>query len=466
MLQNKSSTPPTASPTPRDAALAIVQTLHANNHVAYFAGGCVRDALLGIAPKDYDVATSALPDQVASLFHNTQFVGEAFGVTLVRLKKHAIEVATFRKEWGYNDGRHPTQVEFSDAQNDASRRDFTVNGLFENPLATSLDDIIIDYVNGQADLKTKTLRAIGNPDERFAEDYLRMLRAARFAARLGFTLEEKTARAIKVNAQYLGQISRERIGQEIMAMLSPAGDSSPIATPQAIVHAAELIQSLTLDAPSFNEPHQQAQLTTLTHLSQQLTQSKPSDDSNPNCDTSIDYPALLLAWLIDRHRHCHHTDADNQTFTHWLTHWISRDAKAVLSRWRRALILSNAVCDAMTGSLSLIPVAQSWSDMSVAKRKRLLAQAHWPRTHALLTALAYEPCIQVLVEVINTDTPALKASGVSPCVLISGDDLIQLGQKPGPSFRRLLDYAYDLQLEGEITTRNQALKWLEEYLKA
>lgn len=454
-------TSPTSASSPRSAALAIVQTLQAQGHVAYFAGGCVRDALLGKTPKDYDVATSALPDQVAALFRNTQFVGEAFGVTLVRLFHHPVEVATFRKEWGYTDGRRPTQIEFTDAQHDALRRDFTINGLFENPLAVNPAETIIDFVQGLADLKTKTLRAIGNPDERFAEDYLRMLRAARFAARLGFNIEEKTVRAITNNARYLGQISRERIGQEIMAMLTPSAVS-----PRTILHALTLVQSLQLDSPSLNTAHLTAPLPTVTRLTQLLE----AGNTSTIAADAIDYPACLLAWLIDRRHAAMMAQSSEknsyQPFQHWLMHWIARDAREDVARWRRSLILSNAVNDALGGSLALIAQAAAWSDMSVALRKRLLANIHWPRAHALLTAMAHQPWIQAFLNGINADTPALIATGIAPAILITGADLIALGQKPGPSFRRLLDHAYDLQLEGVIGTRDDAMAWLRNHLKA
>ena len=163
-------------PTPRsdrDDALAVVRRLREAGHVAYFAGGCVRDQLLGLTPKDYDVATDAPPQRVRELFTRTDAVGAAFGVILVRQRRSQIEVATFRTDLEYRDGRRPEGVRFTTAEQDARRRDFTINGLFYDPL----DDRVIDYVGGQADLKEKVLRAIGDPDERFAEDHLRLLRA-------------------------------------------------------------------------------------------------------------------------------------------------------------------------------------------------------------------------------------------------------------------------------------------------
>ena len=156
----------------------MVRRLREAGHVAYFAGGCVRDLLLGSVPKDYDVATDAPPTAGGELFSNSQAVGAAFGVILVRVRGSQVEVATFRAEAGYNDGRHPSQVHFTTAQEDAKRRDFTINGLFLDPLT----DQVIDYVGGQDDLRARRLRAIGNPSDRFEEDSLRLLRAVRFSA--------------------------------------------------------------------------------------------------------------------------------------------------------------------------------------------------------------------------------------------------------------------------------------------
>ncbi len=199
----------------RDDATAVVRRLRDAGHVAYFAGGCVRDTLLGHTPKDYDVATDAPPQRVRQLFHNTQAVGAAFGVILVRLGRSTIEVATFRTDGTYTDGRRPDTVTFATAEEDAKRRDFTINGLFLDPLD---GDRVIDYVGGRADLDAKLIRAIGNPDERFAEDHLRLLRAVRFAARLGFEIEPTTADAIRRTPR-AARISPERIAEELRRMV-------------------------------------------------------------------------------------------------------------------------------------------------------------------------------------------------------------------------------------------------------
>ena len=220
-----SSSAMTAAPdtAARDDAVTVVGTLRAAGHVAYFAGGCVRDTLLGRVPKDYDVATDAPPDRVRRLFRNTQAVGAAFGVVLVRVRRTPIEVATFRTDGAYTDGRRPDSVRFATAEEDAKRRDFTINGLFLDPMTNE----VIDHVGGRADLDAKLIRAIANPDERFAEDHLRLLRAIRFAARLGFEIEPATADAIRRHAGELSRISPERVTDELRRILCSPSPGTP-----------------------------------------------------------------------------------------------------------------------------------------------------------------------------------------------------------------------------------------------
>ncbi len=172
----------------KQAAIEVIQELQRHGYQALLAGGCVRDMLLGRPAKDYDVATDARPDDVMRLFYRTLKVGAKFGVVIVLTRGRQVEVATFRSEAGYEDGRHPTRVDFTSVAEDASRRDFTINGMFYDPLKEQ----VIDYVGGQADLRNRIIRTIGDPDERFGEDYLRMLRAIRFSTQLGFEIEPHT----------------------------------------------------------------------------------------------------------------------------------------------------------------------------------------------------------------------------------------------------------------------------------
>lgn len=385
----------------RAAATEIVRTLTEAGYVAYFAGGCVRDRLLGVEPKDYDVATNAHPEQVLHHFRG-RLVGEAFGVVRVRLMDSDIEVATFRVEWGYTDGRRPDHVEYTDAEHDARRRDFTINGLFENPLT----DEVIDYVGGRADLDARRVRAIGDPDARFGEDYLRMLRAVRFTARLGFELESQTAAAIPPLADKLGLISRERIGGEVQAMLC---DEDPAKRHRAAV----MMQQLHLDAPALNELHQDAALPTLQSL-----------------DAAATYPTALAAWMTDRGGN--------------------------VARWRKALCLSNDHRDALAAVRKLVKAAPAWPDMTIAKRKRWLA--HDLGAQALLLLHA-NPQTRALAAAMQADAAPLHAEGVAPPRLVTGDDLVAMGIASGPQIGVLLEAVYDEQLEGRLASRDEALRW-------
>ena len=205
------------------SALRVLERLRAHGHSAFFVGGCVRDLLLGASPQDYDIATSAHPEEVMSLFPNTIAVGAQFGVVLVvdadgpaANDPIHVEVATYRSDVGYSDGRHPDAVRYSEtAEQDVQRRDFTINGLLLNPL----NNEVLDYVGGRSDLERRTVRTIGEPRQRFREDKLRMMRAVRFAARLGYEIEANTMAAIRELAREIHQVSRERIRDELLKLL-------------------------------------------------------------------------------------------------------------------------------------------------------------------------------------------------------------------------------------------------------
>jgi tRNA nucleotidyltransferase/poly(A) polymerase len=405
----------------RLAAVQIIARLRSEGYTAYLAGGCVRDALMGAMPKDYDVATDATPQQVQRIFPKSAAVGAAFGVVIVYTSapkgesRFVTEVATFRAEGAYSDGRRPDAVRFTDAKEDANRRDFTINGLFAEPDLEQPDsangDRVIDYVHGQADLKAGLIRAIGDPGERFGEDYLRMLRAIRFAARLGFEIEPKTSAAIRAHARYLGQISRERIGQELLAMLQG---------PRPAL-ALDLLQQHKLDAPTLNEDPNEYMLDASRKLAEQAA-----------------VPTQLAAWLIDRH---------------------GRDVRpqSIVKRWRRALSLSNDDRDELNRLLQLMPRLDEWVELTIAARKRLAAHENWGQSLLLYDALGGDS------KIIQDDTDRLSEDGIglSPTPLLTGDDLIAAQREPGPSFKILLDRAYDLQLQGELQTPEQAQSWLD-----
>ena len=392
-------------------------------HVAYFAGGCVRDMLLGQSAADYDVATDAHPEQVMQHFPKARLVGEAFGVALVRMYRHDVEVATFRTEWGYADGRHPDHVQFSDAEHDARRRDFTVNGMFYDPIA----DCFHDFVNGQDDLEHRIIRAIGDPPKRFAEDYLRLLRAVRFATKLQFDLEPATADAIYEHASRLDAISRERIGMELEMMLTSPSRAA----------AAEMLQQFALDEPTFGEP----------------TTSRP-----PTCLAAlggpVTFPSALAAWLVDRHMEPQRVDDVSA-----LIEAVGRiKTVQIVRRWRTALMLSNADRQALRDLVTNLPAALDWDALDVAQQKRLLARDDWPLLHALRRAAeTRHEGPRRDEDALEQQIGALKAEGVAPEPIMTGDDLIAAGFEPGPGFARLLKKVYDAQLMGRVGDKAAAL---------
>ncbi|MHC4127893.1 MAG: CCA tRNA nucleotidyltransferase [Planctomycetota bacterium] len=388
----------------RTAAVQVVRTLIDAGHEAYFAGGCVRDRLMGGEPTDYDIATDARPEAVSTLYRRAQRVGEAFGVMLVKHHGHPIQIATFRTEGVYSDGRHPDSVSFSDAEHDARRRDFTINGLFEDPLA----DKVIDYVGGRADLAAGVIRAIGDPEARLREDALRMLRAVRFAARFEFAIEGGTGEAIRAAAGDLRGVSRERIGQELKWMLSH---------PNRAVAAREL-QSLGLDGAVLQEPCVTAAPRRLECL--------PAD---------APYPTALAAWLLDR------TDE-------------APDLIEQARRWARSLLLSNADRDALCRNLEIHrTLTGPWPQLGVAGQKRLAARPEFEQALAVLKAGDNEAFVDVRRQV-----EALARTQIAPPPLISGEDLIGLGLTPGPLFKQVLDSVYDAQLEGSLGDKAEALR--------
>lgn len=468
-------------PAPRDAAVHIVRTLVGAGYVAYLAGGCVRDELLGYHPKDYDVATDAHPETVKKLFPRGRYIGESFGVVQVSVKgypHHPVEVATFRNEWGYEDGRRPTDVQFTDAENDAQRRDFTINGLFEDPITNDASKKIIDYVGGQADLQSRLVRAIGDPQQRFGEDYLRMLRAVRFATRLGFEIEPETAQAIPPLANNLARISRERIGQELMWMLiSPPRQDTTDGEPDSASGPAEaigLIQQLHLDASTLDEPHAETPLPTVLAV-QANNRSEASAEQRDFTRDQPDYATYLAAWLLDRHLFISFgatgvTDSSRfngivpadapDGFAATLEKFVEESAKPIIQLWRRALCLSNDDRDALRDILDTLSRAMQWRTIPLAKRKRLLARKVWPQSVILVKAIGRRPGMAGLIDEILEGSQRLLLQDVSPPPWVTGDDLIAAGFKPGPGFRRVLEEVYDAQLEGDITSRDQALAWV------
>lgn len=474
----------------RDVAVEIVKVLQQAGQVAYLAGGCVRDELLGLHPKDYDVATDAHPERVRQLFKRSWYVGESFGVVRVHVEgsDQAVEVATFRSEWEYQDGRRPSQIQYTDAQHDAHRRDFTINALFEDPFRTDEKARVIDFVDGQADLRQNLVRAVGDPESRLAEDYLRLLRAVRFASRLDFEIESATGEAIKRHARDLGKISRERIGQEIMWMLTPGAapgdDNTTSGVDRRSAQAIQMIQAFGLDGATLNEPHADPPLETVQRLVELGQTSQPSrsdsdvvSGSSPTDKTlSIGYGTILAAWLLDRHGFSGPGAMEELSSVQGassppdagsiqpIEQFVVDRAGLIIQRWRSALCLSNEHRDRLQSVLHLLPEALSWCHLTVARRKRLLAQPLWLQVYMIVVAvLNRRPASSAeWVTVVQQDRANLIVDGLAPVPFINGEDLIVLGRKPGPDFRRLLDAVYDAQLEGLVTSHDEAIRWLQQ----
>lgn len=410
-----------SEPTNEDAALAILRTLREAGHVAYFAGGCVRDRLLGLKPKDHDVATSAPPGEVRKLFRNTQAVGAAFGVILVRLYGQQIEVATFRTDGSYSDGRRPDSIRFATPEEDALRRDFTINGLFLDPLSGE----IIDFVGGRGDLSARILRAIGNPAERFAEDYLRMLRAIRFAARFGLTIDPTTASAIRSQASQIRKISPERVGDELRRMLSAPTFATAFRLLRELGLLAEVFRFLP--APDVH---------TLDLVPKLEAGAHP-------------FAFVVAAAYID----------DGYDPTAGLTELLTpKRIETAVTGLRRALRLSNdesvSVAEILTSLYTLLA-----SPPSIAKQRRFLALPTAAATQSLLGSLLECGICRPQIQALLPSLANLSEQDNAPPPLLTGDDLVAQGLKPGPLFKRLLEATYDAQLESRITSKDQALTY-------
>jgi poly(A) polymerase len=422
----------------------IVQTLRDHGFTAYLAGGCVRDKLLGIDPKDFDVATNSRAATVQQLFPNTMPVGVQFGVVLVMHDGLPCEVATFRSDGIYLDGRHPTSVHFSNAYEDAQRRDFTINGMFYDPLTEE----VIDYVGGREDLRAGIIRAIGDPYARFAEDRLRMLRAIRLAARLNFTITPATFAAIQDLASSIVDIAWERIGDEMIKILTGRGAKrafellSESRLLSAILPEIEAMRGVE-QSPDFH-PEGDVFVHTLLLL----------DKLNQPTET-LALGALLhdvakpVCWARSAHRITFYGHCEKG----------AEMAIAICQRLKRSRETWDRVAYLVKNHLRLL----SAPDMRTATLKRFLREDGIEELLELvrLDALSssgdlrpYEFCRQQLA--------TLGPEQIAPPRLLSGHDLIALGLPPGPRFKEILHAVEDAQLEGLLRTHEEALSWVKQ----
>lgn len=412
----------------REDALAVLKRLREAGHVAYFAGGCVRDMLLGQPAKDFDVATDAPPTRVRELFGNTQAVGAAFGVILVRHRGSQIEVATFRAEAGYDDGRHPSHIRFTTAEEDAKRRDFTINGLFLDPI----ENRVVDYVGGQDDLESKRIRAIGNPAERFNEDSLRLLRAARFSARLGFAIEPATAAAIVAHAPQLKRISPERVAEELRIMLAAPTRSA----------AWHLLWELKL-------------IETIYRFLR-CSRKEPEGSQGFLFDCIVPGEEIPFGLALAGASVCYRLRSD-ASVGDVRSLFAKQEVNAAVHAMRQALKISNEESESMRGTLAGLGPLLADDYPPVARLKRFLAEPTAGLSRKLLDALAICGVHRERIERLQRDLSELAQTDFAPTPFINGDLLNQHGLKPGPVFKRILEAVYDAQLEGRVHSHDEAL---------
>jgi poly(A) polymerase len=456
---------PQNSSTHYRAALAIAQRLRASGHQAYFAGGCVRDLLLGLAPKDYDVATSATPGQIIALFpeHKALTVGAHFGVVLICAEIDGVptqtEVATFRHDGAYSDGRRPDAVRFSTSpQEDVLRRDFTINGMMLDPIAFEVTgdpaSAVLDLIHGREDLAAHIVRAIGDPDLRFTEDKLRMVRAVRFAARLNFQIDPATAHAIATHAAEIHQVSAERIRDELTRILSEGGARRGF----ELLYATDLLAQILPEAVRLRgvaqPPEFHPEGDVWTHTMLLLEKLRP--DSPPTLAWAallhdIGKPATCQppnpAIPNDRIRFNGHVEAG------------VRIAEAILNRLR----LSS---DDTAQILALIKNHMRFGDVLHMKQSTLKRFLRLPRFDEHL-ALHYLDATSAHGDLTayhfaRAHYEAEPTPDLRPAPLLTGADLIAAGYPPSPQFKPMLTLAEDAQLEGVITTREAALSLVTE----
>jgi poly(A) polymerase len=425
-------------------ALACIRALQSAGYRAYLVGGCVRDRLLGVEPHDFDVATNATPGQLIDLFPEAIETGVSFGVVRLRREEGELQLATFRQEGTYSDGRRPDAVSFvTDATADAARRDFTINAMFEDPLSGEL----LDPFGGQQDLQAGLIRAVGDPTRRFEEDHLRMVRAVRFAARYRFLLEEHTALAIQSNAHLITRIAAERIRDELSRILIEGGARRGF----ELLDEVGLLQHLLPEAKAMQgveqppDYHPEGDVWTHTMLMLENMQQPTLTLALGILFHDIGKPVTKTR--TDRIRFHGHVEAGEQ---------IARD---IMRRLRFSQAETEQVLSLVRNHMKFIHL----HEMRESTRKRFLRMPKFEE-HLELHRV---DCLSSHRKLQNYEDAtamfnALEQETLRPKPLLNGHDLIALGYTPGPEFREALTALEDEQLEGTLHTREQALGWLRE----
>ena len=432
--------------TPRDIVLDLLRRLQEAGHEAYLVGGCVRDELRGMAPQDYDMATSARPEEVEALFPQTHAVGKSFGVILVVEHGHTFEVATFRAESDYTDGRRPNTVTFSDAQTDASRRDFTVNGLFMDPLS----DTVHDWVGGQEDLEKRRLRTIGHPTERFNEDHLRLLRAVRLAAQLDFEIDPATFAAVRDMADHINRVSAERIRDELLKLFRPPYAARGLDLLHESGLLAQVLPELLPTVTCEQSPDYHPEGTVYDHIRLML--------SKLPAEASVELPWTAL--LHDIAKPVTQSECEEGRIHFYGHEKIGADmAQQILQRLR----FPNVEIEAIVQTVRYHMQFKDAPKMRKATLRRMLMRPTFElelEQHRLDCLGSHG--LMDIYDFIREQQTVLQEKPLLLEPLISGRDLIELGIEPGPALGQLLDAVRDQQLAETFSTREEALAWAKE----
>jgi poly(A) polymerase len=438
------------SPSPfRDRALSIARRLQDAGFSAYWVGGCVRDFLLGREPGDYDIVTSALPDQVEQLFQRTIPVGRKFGVVVVLEEESQFQVATFRAEADYRDGRHPETVSFGDAKADAERRDFTVNGLFYDPV----QEVLHDWVGGEADLRARLIRTIGDPLARFSEDHLRLLRAVRFAAQLDFAIEPNTMAAVRAQVVRITEISAERIREELVKLFSPPHAAQGLELLRDSGLLEQLLPEIAATIGCEQSPDFHPEGNVFEHLRLMLAHLPAEADP-------------LLPWAVLLHDVAKPVTASRDPGTgsiHFYGHERlgAEMAESILERLRFPRKQTEAIVQAVRCHMQFKDVPE----MRKSTLRRLLMRPTFPLEIELhrLDCLGSHGRLDIYDFLLGAARDLDKQPEIRP-PLLNGNDLIALGMKPGPEMGELLAEIREKQLQDELKTPADALAWAKERL--
>ena len=424
-------------------ATDIVKKLHTAGFEAYLVGGCVRDMIMGLEPADYDIATNARTDDVRKLFKKIVPVGIQFGVVLVIKEGIEFEVATFRSDGIYLDGRHPQTVHFSSAKEDAQRRDFTINGLFYDPVKRK----IIDFVDGEKDIKRKIVRTIGDPYKRFTEDKLRIMRGIRFATRFEYTLDEKTKEAIKNCVSHIKDVSMERIRDELVKMMTGPHPGKSLRLMDTVGLLSEILPEVAVmkgveQPPKF---HPEGDVFVHTMLMMEKLQ----------------YPNLVLSFATLLHDVGKPKTFDPATLK---TTFHSDVGARITEDMLRHLRFSNDQIEQISWCVRNHMNFMHVQRMREGKLKRMMSADTFPdelELHRIDCASSHGMLDNY--EYLLKKQEEYRQEDLKPKPLVNGHDLIAMGMKPGPQFKEILEEVWILQLEHAFKARDEAIQWVIEH---